>query len=337
MDEPKDKAPQAGTAVRVMTYSTTDLQEREHIPPAELAVPPGGQPVTWIDVSGLGDPQAMQAIGERLDLHQLLLETVLGSDDRPMIVDLDDRLFVVIKVLELDQSADELRVRQAGFVLGKNYLISFLETGDDLFELVRERIRRGTGRLRRKGADFLLYVLLDLIVDRYIDLVESIGERLEELEENTFDRPGADDLATLRGLRRQLILVGRQIMPTRELSGKLNLMSSGLIDKGTRRYISDLQNHTQHLAESIAMFRDQLANLENAYHAALNMRMTQAMRLLTVISTIFIPLTFIVGIYGMNFDRMPELHWRFGYPAVMGSMLLIALLMLWLFRRKGWL
>ena len=187
------------------------------------------------------------------------------------------------------------------------------------------------------GADFLLYSLLDVIVDNYFVIVEDLGKRIETMEERVVKRPREKDLLDMQALRRQLVGISRQVTPTRELAGRMNIIPSKLIDKNTRRYINDLQDHTVYISESIAMFRDQLTNLENTYHAGLNMRMGQVMKLLTVISTIFIPLTFIVGVYGMNFQNMPELHWRYGYYAVMGAMLLISLVMLVLFRRKGWL
>jgi magnesium transporter len=179
--------------------------------------------------------------------------------------------------------------------------------------------------------------LLDVIVDNYFHIVEELGTRIEDMEERVTARPRNSDLMAMQELRRKLIGVSRQVTPTRELTGRMNIIPSTLIDKSTRRYINDLQDHTVYISESISMFRDQLANLENTYHAGLNMRMGQVMKLLTVISTIFIPLTFIVGIYGMNFKNMPELEWHYGYYAVMALMLCISLVMLGWFRRKGWL
>ena len=186
-------------------------------------------------------------------------------------------------------------------------------------------------------AHYLLYALLDVIVDNYFLIVEHVGERIQELERKVTVRPGNEDLLTIQEIRSLLITVNRYVTPTRELAGRLNTVQSELIEKGTRRYINDLQDHTVYIADSINTFRDMLTNLENTYHAGVNMRMGQVMKLLTVISTIFIPLTFIVGIYGMNFDNMPELHWHYGYFIVMGAMLSISVAMLIWFRRKRWL
>ncbi|HRO39064.1 MAG TPA: magnesium/cobalt transporter CorA [Flavobacteriales bacterium] len=330
-----DVPPQA-TSIRTFVYDADQLAERHEVRPGEIQPGDPAKTVTWIDVAGLADVNALNAIGQRFGLHQLLLEDVLNTDHRPKIDEFQDQLFVVVKMLSTDADG-EVESEQISFVLAKGMVISFQDAGGDVLDPVRERIRNNTGRLRKKGADFLLYSLLDVIVDHYFSIVEGLGEGIEDLEERVAVARGAQVLADLQDLRRKLILVSRQVTPARELAGRMNIIPSELIDKSTRRYINDLQDHTVYLAESITTFRDQLANVESTYHAGLNMRMNQVMRLLTVISTIFIPLTFIVGIYGMNFRNMPELEWQYGYYTIMAIMLLISLGMLWLFRRKGWL
>jgi magnesium transporter len=178
---------------------------------------------------------------------------------------------------------------------------------------------------------------LDVIVDHYFLIVEDLGKRIEQLERKVLVRPGNEDLLTIQELRSMLITVDRYVTPTRELAGRLNILQNPLIEKPTRRYINDLQDHTVYIAETIGTFREMLSSLENTYHAGVNMRMGQVMKLLTIISTIFIPLTFVVGVYGMNFRHMPELEWRYGYFAVMAMMTMISVLMLLWFRRKRWL
>ncbi|MBZ0206004.1 MAG: magnesium/cobalt transporter CorA [Flavobacteriales bacterium] len=329
--------PEIDTTIKVTVYNAEEVSERCAVTADKIDVGDPGRTVTWIDVAGLADLKAITAIGEQFNLHQLLLEDVLNTDHRPTIDEYQDQLFVVVKMLSMSPDGEEVWSEQVSFVLGKGFVISFQSEAGDVMDPVRDRIRNKVGRLRKKGADFLLYSLLDVIVDNYFSIVEDLGRQIEAMEERVTERPRESDLLAMQELRRKLIAVSRQVTPTRELAGRMNIIPSNLIDKGTKRYINDLQDHTVYIAESIAMFRDQLANLENTYHAGLNMRMGQVMKLLTVISTIFIPLTFIVGVYGMNFDHMPELHWRYGYYAVMGVMLLISLVMLWLFRRKGWL
>jgi magnesium transporter len=293
--------------------------------------------VCWVDVDSLHDGQVVTAIGERFGLHPLLLEDVLNTDQRPKLEEYQDDLFVVVKMLAMDEDTGSIDVEQVSLVLGRGHVISFQERPGDVLDPIRERIRHRLGRVRKSGADYLLYALLDVIVDNYFLVVEELGRRIERLERKVTVRPGNEDLLSLQELRGLLITVTRYVTPARELAGRLNTLQSPLIDKNTRRYINDLQDHTVYIAETIATFRDMLANLENTYHAGVNLRMGQVIKLLTIISTIFIPLTFIVGVYGMNFDHMPELRWRHGYFLVMGLMAVIAGGMLVWFRRKRWL
>lgn len=312
-------------------FTETDLKGLD-----ELPVAPVGS-ITWLDIDGLDDDKVIHTAGERFGLHPLLLEDVLNFDHRPKLEEYQDTLFVVAKMLSLDEETGGIDMEQVSFVLCKGTLISFQERPGDILDPIRERIRKNLGRVRKHNADYLLYALLDVIVDNYFLIVENVGERIQELERKVAVRPGNEDLLTIQEIRSLLITVNRYVTPTRELAGRMNTVQSTLIEKGTRRYINDLQDHTVYIAESINTFRDMLTNLENTYHAGVNMRMGQVMKLLTIISTIFIPLTFIVGIYGMNFDHMPELRWRYGYFGVMGVMFVISMMMLLWFRKKRWL
>ncbi len=318
-------------------YNEQQIREEKgiSIEAFEQADPDGS--VTWLDIDGLMDEPLLRGLGERFKLHTLLLEDVLNTDHRPKVEEFQDTLFIVAKMLDLDPETGGIQAEQISFVLRKNLLISFQERPGDVLDPVRERLVQGTGRTRRSGADYLLYTILDIIVDNYFIIVEDLGRRIEELERKVLVRPGNEDLVAIQELRSLLITVNRYVTPMREIAGRLNSIQSPLIDKSTRRYINDLQDHTVYIAETIAMFREMLASLENTYHAGVNLRTGQVMKLLTIISTIFIPLTFIVGVYGMNFDVMPELRWRYGYFAVMGFMLIISLLMLAWFRWKRWL
>lgn len=327
---------QSATAMKVFTFAQDFFRETEARSTAELGACEAGT-ITWIDVDGLADLRTINALGERFGLHALMIEDILNTDHRPKVEEYQDHLFVVAKMLTLTPDGNGVDAEQISFVLGSNYVLSLQERPGDILDPVRERIRHATGRVRQKGADYLLYALLDVIVDHYFLIVEELGERIEALERKVVARPGNEDLLTIQGLRGMLIAVNRYVTPTRELAGRLNTVQSAFIDKSTRRYINDLQDHTVYIAESIGTFREMLSSLENTYHAGQNMRMTQVMKLLTIISTIFIPLTFIVGVYGMNFDHMPELRWRYGYFAVLAGMGAIALAMLAWFRRKHWL
>jgi len=333
------------SATRIKTFLYNADTWTEHDPGGIAEVPPAptcakqseAGNILWFDIDGLNDTAIIHAAGERFGLHQLLLEDVLNTDHRPKLEEYPEQLFVVTKMLSLDPETGGIADEQISLVLGKAYVITFQETPGDVLEPVRERIRHGTGRVRRSGADYLLYALLDVIVDNYFLIVEDLGRRIEALERKIGVRPGNEDLLTIQEIRSLLITVGRYTTPVRELAGRMNTVQTDLIDKGTRRYINDLQDHTVYIAESIGVFRDMLTNLENTWHAGQNARMTQVMKLLTIISTIFIPLTFIVGVYGMNFDHMPELHDPNGYFYIMGFMAVIATIMLIWFRRRRWL
>ncbi|MCB0768880.1 MAG: magnesium/cobalt transporter CorA [Flavobacteriales bacterium] len=324
------------TTVRLFTYDPVSFTE-ETLTDLDLYVdqPEGAR--RWLDMDGLDTERILHQIGQRFDLHPLLLEDVLNTDHRPKVEEYQETLFVVAKMLRLDPETEVIQVEQICFVLRQDIVISFQEHPGDVLDPVRERIRLGTGRLRRAGADYLLYALLDVIVDNYFLIVERLGERIEQLERKVMLKPGNVDLFTIQELRSQLIAVSRHITPMRELAGRLNILPSDLIDRSTRRYMNDLQDHTVYIAETIATFREMLANLENSYHAMVNLRSGQVIKLLTIISTIFIPLTFIVGIYGMNFDHMPWLHSPFGFYGVVGFMLALCLGMLFWFRHKRWL
>ncbi len=323
--------------MRAFVYDADTYTETMSPDLMALQLPPPTGTVCWVDVDGLQDGQVVGAVGERFGLHPLLLEDVLNTDQRPKLEEYQDDLFVVVKMLAMDEDTGSIDVEQVSLVLGRSHVISFQERPGDVLDPIRERIRHKLGRVRKSGADYLLYALLDVIVDNYFLVVEELGRRIEQLERKVTLRPGGEDLLSLQELRGLLITVNRYVTPTRELAGRLNTLQSALIDKNTRRYINDLQDHTVYIAETIATFRDMLASLENTYHAGVNLRMGQVIKLLTIISTIFIPLTFIVGVYGMNFDHMPELHWRHGYFTVVGIMVGIAALMLMWFRRKRWL
>ncbi len=325
------------TTIKLFVYNPETVTERAMGSIAEYTDCDPDRFNAWLDIDGLNSDKLLLSIGERFSLHPLLLEDILNTDHRPKVEEYQDTLFVVAKMLGMDEETGGIQSEQICFVLRKGLVISFQERPGDVLEPIRERLRKDLGRVRRAGADYLLYALLDVIVDNYFLIVEDLGERIEELERKVMVRPGNEDLLTIQELRGLLITVNRYVTPTRELAGRLNSIQSPLIDKSTRRYINDLQDHTVYIAETIGTFREMLTSLENTYHAGQNARMTQVMKLLTIISTIFIPLTFIVGVFGMNFDYMPELRWHYGYFLVMGTMAVIAIAMLIWFRRKRWL
>ena len=314
-------------AEAVREFDMLDLSELPNLDPEKE--------VFWLDLGDPDDLDLITAMVERFDLHTLMMEDILNFDHRPKVEEFPGHLFVICKMLMIDKDTRSIRTEQVSFVLGKGYVLSFQETTGDVLDPIRERLRNNLGRVRQRGADYLVYALLDVIVDNYYLVLDELGVRIEQLERKVTARPGNEDLYIIQQIRSELITVGKYIMPTRELAGRLNILESDLLDKGTRRYINDLQDHTVYIAESIGTLRDMLASLENTYHAMVNLRMGQVVKVLTVISTIFIPLTFIVGVYGMNFRYMPELDMRHGYYAVLALMGLIAVgMVIWLKRRR---
>ncbi|MCB0794635.1 MAG: magnesium/cobalt transporter CorA [Flavobacteriales bacterium] len=324
-------------SARLITFGVTDIMEGEIPDMSRFEQPDPQHFVSWIDLDGTDNHELLAAIGQRFDLHPLLLEDVLNFDHRPKAEEFPNNLFVVVKMLRYDKIDQAVDAEQISFVLGPGYLISFQERPGDVLDPVRERLRAGLGRARRSKADYLLYALLDVIVDNYFSVLDELGDRISAMENKITRHPAEEDLFAIQELREQLILMGRYVTPTRELAGRLNTMEHPLILGSTKRFINDLQDHTVYIAETIGTMRDMLSSLENTYHAMLNLRMGQVMKLLAVISFIFIPLTFIAGLYGMNFEYMPELKAHNGYFIVLGTMALLVVGMVFWLKHRRWL
>lgn len=325
------------STLHLFRYDAAKVEEFDLVGLDELPEPTAAGTNLWLNIDGLHDDAVMQAAAQRFGLHPLLLEDILNTDHRPKLEEFEDGLFVIAKMLRLHPGNGRPLAEQISFILGKGVLVSFQERQGDVLETVRERLRQGLGRSRKAGTDYLLYALLDVIVDHYFVVLEETGRQIEELESKVVTRPGKEDLRSIQRMRGRLIELARHVTPMRELAGRLHSSQSPFIEKATRRYLTDLQDHTVYIAETIGIYREMLTSLEGTYHAGVNLRMGEVMKLLTIISTIFIPLTFIVGVYGMNFHHMPELAWRYGYFGVMGAMAVLALIMLGWFRWKKWL
>ncbi|MCW5897751.1 MAG: magnesium/cobalt transporter CorA [Flavobacteriales bacterium] len=322
---------------QLFRYDTTQVQEIDAEALDALAEDQDSGLNRWLNIDGLHDDAVMSAATDHCGLHPLLVEDILNTDHRPKLEEFEHGLLVIAKMLRLEEGSGLLLVEQISFVLTKGLLVSYQERPGDVMDAVRERLRQGLGRVRKAGTDYLLYALLDVIVDHYFVVLEETGQRIEDLESKVVTRPGKEDLRAIQRLRGRLIELARHVTPMRELAGRLHSSQSHCIEKPTRRYLSDLQDHTVYIAETIGSFREMLHSLENTYHAGVALRSGEVIKLLTIISTIFIPLTFIVGIYGMNFHHMPELGWRYGYFGVMAFMALLALGMLGWFRWRKWL
>ncbi len=293
--------------------------------------------VTWINVDGVHDPSLVERIGGHFGLHPLILEDILTTSQRPKMEDLGDMLYVVLRMLDYDEAAGEVRTDQLSLILGRNFLISFQEEEGDMFDPVRERIRQAKGRIRRLGADYLAYALIDAVVDQYFTVLERLGERIEVLEEALVSDPRRETLHEIHRLKREMIYLRKSVWPVREVAAGLERVESGLIQPATDIFLRDIYDHVVQVIDTVETFRDMLSGMVETYLSSVSNRMNEVMKVLTIISTIFIPLTFIVGVYGMNFRHMPELEWTWGYFIVWGVIVAVALTMFAFFRRKKWL
>ena len=296
-----------------------------------------GHTVTWVNVTGLSRVEVFEQLGQCFGLHPLVLEDILDTHQRPKVEDYDDYLYMVVKHLEYDQETEAIGADQVSLVLGPQFVVSVQERPGDPFDAIRERLRTGKGRLRKLGADHLAHALLDAIVDSYFLFVERLGDQVDLLQEDLVSRPGPQRLQTLHTLKREMIFLRSAIWPLRELIGNLERWETPLITQSTTLYLRDVYDHTIQVIDALETLRDILSSMLDIYLSSISNRMNEIMKVLTIISTLFIPLTFMVGIYGMNFHFMPELQWRWSYPILWGIMLSVVVGMLYYFRRKKWL
>ena len=292
---------------------------------------------TWINVDGVHDVGVIEKIGACYGIHPIVLEDVVNTVQRPKMLDFGDYIFISLKMLYFEGSRDQVKVEQVSLILGLNFVISFQEDVGDVFDPVRDRIRKGTGKIRRTGADYLAYSLIDSIVDGYFTVFEWLGERIEEIQERLVVDPTAENLKTIHHLKSEMIELRKAVWPLREVIANLERVESPLVRKDTLIFLRNVYGHTIEIIETIESFRDLMAGMIDIYLSSLSMKLNEVMKVLTIIATIFIPLTFVVGIYGMNFRYMPELGWRFGYPMVMLVVLATGVSMLVYFRKKRWL
>ena len=293
--------------------------------------------VTWINIDGLHSIETIEKIGKHFELHPLILEDILNTGQRPKCEDYEKCLFMVLKMLRYNDEDNSVRSEQVSLVLGQNFVISFQEAVGDVFEQVRDRIRNAKGRIRKMAADYLAYTLIDSIVDNYFLILERIGEQIESMEEELIAKPSDKTVRMIHSLKRELIFLRKSVWPLRELINSLQKTESSLITDSTEPYLRDVYDHTIQVIDTIESFRDMVSGMLDIYLSSISNQMNAVMKVLTIIATIFIPLTFIAGIYGMNFKYMPELEWRWGYGLVLLVMIAIAVIMLIYFRRKKWL
>lgn len=326
--------------VQLIGYGPDATEEISITTPAQIHEHLGKWPVTWVNVDGLGDGDVLQSIAELFNLHALTLADIVNVHQRAKVEHYADHVFIVTHMLLPDEGAE---TEQVSVVLGKNYVLSFQERPGDCFDPVRERIRRHKGRVRAVGADYLAYLLLDAVLDNYFPVLDQYSDTIELLEDDVTRAPAQRTVARIHSVKRDLLTIRRAVWPQREAISSLLRDDSDLITTDTRLYLRDSYDHAVQLIDTVETYRELAHGLMDVYLSSVSNRMNEVMKVLTIIATIFIPLTFIAGIYGMNFDsgvspwNMPELKWYWGYPACLAVMAFVAGGMMVYFRRKGWL
>jgi magnesium transporter len=326
--------------ITLINYDADHVTERALTSTDECPECKDDKSVTWINIDGVHDAAVVERIGAAFGLHPLVMEDVMNTEQRPKIEDYDDYLYIVVRMLYEragdDEDTMEIDSEQVSFIVGPNVLITFLEDPGDVFDPVRKRIRENRGRVRKHGADYLAYALIDVIVDNYFTVLERFGDLTEDLEQEVMGDPTIDTLYAIQQMKRAMIQVRRAIWPLRDVVSVLVRGDSSLIKKPTMVFLRDIYDHVVRVVDVVETQREMLGGLMEIYLSTVSNRMNEVMKVLTVIATVFIPLTFIAGVYGMNFTNMPELHWRYGYWYVWCVMLIVGLVMLLYFRRKKW-
>lgn len=322
-------------SITIIDYDEQHYQEKEVAGFDQCLLVKDKPGATWIKVNGIHQVGNLEKLGECFNVHPLTLEDILNTDQRPKIEDFENYLYIVLRVINYSQ--EELSSEQVSLILGSNFLISFQESNGAIFAPILDRLRTSKGRIRKSGADYLAYALMDLIVDNYFVVLEQFGEALEYLEEEVVKRPTHETLQDIHRFKYDMIMLRKSVWPLREVVGHLERKESDLIQETTGVYFKDVYDHTIVAIDNIETYRDILSGMMDIYLSSISNRLNETMKVLTVIATLFMPLTFMAGIWGMNFKHMPELGWVWGYPMALGLMVVVALSMMHYFHRKKWL
>jgi len=323
--------------IHVIDFDEATFVETE-LTSVEACIPYKNKPtVTWINVDGVHNVPMLEKLGDCFALHRLVMEDITNTDQRPKTEDYGDYLYIVLKMLSAGK-AEEIVTEQLSIIAGPNFVLSFQDGQEgDVFSLIRDRLRNNKGRIRKMGADYLAYSLLDAVVDNYFVILETFGNRIEQLETELIESPTPGTVQKIYQLKRELIFLHNAVWPLREAVSSLGKLESPLIREATVPYLRDLYDHVVNVIDSVDIYREMITGMLDMYLSSVSNRLNEVMKVLTAISLIFMPLTFIVGLYGMNFKYMPELNWQYGYPVVLFAMLGIGMSMFFYFKRKKWL
>ena len=330
-------------SVSITVYDEREYRTAVSATLEECVLRKGAPGTTWINIDGLHEVEQIEKLGTCFGLHPLTMEDILNTEQRPKVDINEDYVYIVLNMLTYDEQSKEVDSEQISIVLGENYVITFQEKKGDIFDAVRERLKTGNGKVRRFGADYLAYCLIDSVVDNYFKVLEGIGEDIEDVEEEIVSNPDSRTVQSIHFLKRETIYLRKSVWPLREIIGKLERGETPLVRPGTKVYLRDVYDHTVQVIDTVETYRDLISGMIDIHLSTVSNRMNEVMKVLTIFAAIFIPLTFIAGVYGMNFDpsagplNMPELNSRYGYPVVLAVMFTIGVVMLLLFKKKKWL
>jgi magnesium transporter len=322
--------------ITVIDYDEKEFQEYEPERIEQCFALKAKPTVTWINVDGLHDVEKLRSLGECFGLHPLVMEDILNTDQRPKLEDYGDYLYLVLKMLYYEAESHSVIQEQISLILGETFVLSFQEREGDVFDQIRERLRSGKGLVRKCGPDYLVYTLLDTVVDNYFLVLEKLGENIEVLGDRVLRGPDPRALAEIQTSKREMLFLHRWIWPLREAISGLAKRDSHLVKETTGVYLRDVHDHTMQIMDTVELYREMLSETLDLHLSSVSNRLNQVMKVLTIIATIFIPLTFLAGVYGMNFKYMPELEWRWGYPLLWLFMAAVGVSMLVAFKRKKW-
>lgn len=322
--------------ISMLSYNKDEWMEKQCSQVEELFENKATADVDWVHLSGIHRVDIIEKIGTVFNIHPLVLEDIVNANQRPKLEESKDYIYIVLKMIYYVESTQSIEFEQVSMIVGSNYIISFQENDNQIFHQIRERIKNTNAKIRTLGPDYLAYALIDCIVDYYYVALEYLGEKIESLEDELMLDPGPHVLKEIHSLKTEMLFVRKAIWPLREIINVLSRGDSSLFQQSTLIYLRDVYDHVIQVIDTVEMYRDMVTSMFDIYISSVSYKLNEVMKVLTIIATIFIPLTFIVGLYGMNFKYMPELEWEWGYPAVLLLMAIISTMMVMYFRRKKW-
>jgi len=324
------------TRIKVIDYGEKDYVEQEVENAQQCFAFKDDKTITWINIDGISDTDTLEKLGKYFGFHPLILEDILNTEQRPKIEDFEDYIYIVLKMLYYNEKSGEITIEQVSIIFGNNYVVSFQEKELDIYNPIRLRLKNEKSKIRKMGSDFLAYLLLDAIVDNYFNVLEKIGEKIEIVENKLVVNPEPKTLKIIYNLKRDMLFIRKSVWPLREVISSLERGEFSLMRDSTRIYIRDIYDHVIQVIDTVETFRDMLSGMLDIYLSSMSNKLNEIMKILTIISTIFIPITFIASIYGMNFGFMPEIAWKWGYLVVWAVIIIIIIMMVIYFKRKKW-